>query len=129
MLAQFQRMLAYEKTDYYVSVISPFKVYETTFKAMYENLKKNGSGFYSELLPEDEETIRAFVEEEKTDGHGGLMETCLMLAIKSETVRLYIGGSTERSVYSLIEIKTAKRRRERSEKLCVLNETRKTKHS
>ncbi len=88
MLAQFQRMLAYEKTDYYVSVISPFKVYETTFKAMYENLKKNGSGFYSELLPEDEETIRAFVEEEKTDGHGGLMETCLMLAIKPETVRL-----------------------------------------
>ena len=47
MLAQFQRMLAYEKTDYYVSVISPFKVYETTFKAMYENLKKNRRSWWT----------------------------------------------------------------------------------
>ncbi len=88
LLSQFQRMLAYEKKDYFVSVISPWHVPEATFKGIYETLKEKGSGFYPELLPEDEEVIRAFVEEKKTDGHGGLMETCLMLAIKPETVRL-----------------------------------------
>lgn len=88
LLAQFQKMLGYKERDYYVSVISPFKVNEATFAGIYENLKQEGSGFYPELLPEDEEVICDFIEKEKTDGHGGLMETCLMLSIKPETVRL-----------------------------------------
>lgn len=88
LLSQFQKMLGYKKCDYYVSVISPWKVHETSFEGIYENLKQEGSGFYPELLSEDEEVIYDFIEKGKTDGHGGLMETCLMLSIKPETVRL-----------------------------------------
>ncbi len=89
LLGQFSRFLAHgEKKDYYVSVISPYEVEEATFEGIYKKLKENGSGFYPELLPEDEETIRIFIEEEKTDGHAGLMETSLMLAVNPEMVKL-----------------------------------------
>lgn len=88
LLQQFQKSLQYEKRDFFVSPISPFRIHKATFAGIYENLKKHGSGYYPELTPEDENVIYNFIDNKKSDGHGGLMETCLMLAIKPETVRL-----------------------------------------
>ena len=55
---------------------------------IWPTIKERGAGAYPELQPEDIEVIRDHVEEGKLDGHGGLLETCLMLAIRPELVKM-----------------------------------------
>lgn len=88
-LGHFMNTMTYKPHDYSVMTIFP-SYYKGigSFYEINENIRKYGSGYYPELLPEDEETIRIFVQEDKLDGHGGLEETCLMMAIRPELVRL-----------------------------------------
>jgi creatinine amidohydrolase len=55
---------------------------------IWPTIKEKGAGAYPELLPEDIEVIRDHVENGKLDGHGGLLETALMLAIRPDLVKL-----------------------------------------
>ena len=87
-LGYFTRALAYEKREYTVLQISPYQQEKTSFAYIHKMIQENGVGYYPELEPEDAETIRIFIEEEKIDGHGGLQETCLMLAIRPDLVHL-----------------------------------------
>lgn len=55
---------------------------------IWPTIKEKGGAFYPELLPEDIEVIRDHVENGKLDGHGGLLETAMMLAIRPDLVNL-----------------------------------------
>lgn len=55
---------------------------------IWPTIKEQGADAYPELLPSDVEVIRDHVEEGKLDGHGGLLETALMLAIRPELVKM-----------------------------------------
>ena len=55
---------------------------------IWPTIKEKGAGAYPELLPEDIEVIRDHVENGKLDGHGGLLETALMLAIRPDLVKM-----------------------------------------
>lgn len=55
---------------------------------IWPTIKEKGANVYPELSPEDVETIRDHVENGKLDGHGGLLETALMLAIRPDLVKL-----------------------------------------
>lgn len=58
-------------------------------------LRKEGIEAYPELLPEDADVIREFVEEKHVGGHGDLLETCLMLAIRPDLVNMARLGSVD----------------------------------
>jgi creatinine amidohydrolase len=55
---------------------------------IWPTIKEKGGAYYPELLPEDIEVIRDHVENGKLDGHGGLLETAMMLAIRPDLVNL-----------------------------------------
>jgi len=88
LINQYLKTVLQRKQDFIVSTIFPAAIYECSFESIHKTLIEKGSGYYPELLPVDEAVIKTFVEEEKTDGHGGLYETSLMLAIRPDTVRL-----------------------------------------
>lgn len=58
------------------------------YNEILENVDKHGLEYYPELLPEDIKTIRSLIEENKVTGHGCLMETSMMLAIRPDTVNM-----------------------------------------
>ena len=85
----FINSLGYKPRNYSVMGIFPAETEgPLSVKNIYNNLKEHGSGYYPELLPEDEKAIISYIEEEKTDGHGGFEETCIMLAIRPDLVKL-----------------------------------------
>ncbi len=55
---------------------------------IWPTIKEKGADVYPELSFEDVEVIRDHVENGKLDGHGGLLETALMLAIRPDLVKL-----------------------------------------
>ena len=62
---------------------------------VYATIKEKGIEAYPELLPEDAEIIREYVEQKHVAGHGDMMETCLLLATHPELVRMDRLGSVD----------------------------------
>lgn len=81
----FMNMLDYKYRDFTVLSMFPVPLF---VEEVWPTLKEKGFDHYPELLPEDVEVIRDFVEGKKLDGHGGLLETSLMLAIRPDLVRM-----------------------------------------
>ena len=86
LLSFFERSLFYTKKDYTVLVRNDD--YGVSTKLLGERLLKEGSGLYPELLPEDERVLIHIYENNVPDGHGGVNETSLMLALRPETVAM-----------------------------------------
>lgn len=84
-LNYFANMMAHKKHDYTVLSCFPVPLF---VEEVYPTLKDKGEDFYPELLPEDVAVIKQFVEDKHLDGHGGLLETCLMLAIRPDLVKM-----------------------------------------
>lgn len=83
----FERSMMYRKKDY-VLLTRKLDTGKVNPAKLWERIEKEGSGIFPELLPEDEEALRVFVEEKRPDGHGGMDETSCMLAIRPELVAL-----------------------------------------
>ena len=62
---------------------------------VYATIKEKGIEAYPELLPEDEDVIREYVEDKHVAGHGDMMETCLLLAIRPDLVKMERLGSVD----------------------------------
>lgn len=84
-LTYFMNAMDHKAHDYRVLSCFPVPLF---VEEVYPVLTEKGVGAFPELLPEDEEVIREFVEEKHLDGHGGLLETCLMLAIRPDLVKM-----------------------------------------
>lgn len=84
-LNYFTNMLQHKKYDFNVLSCFPVPLF---VDEVYPTLLEKGEDFYPELQPEDVAVIKQFVEEKHLDGHGGLLETCLMLAIRPDLVKM-----------------------------------------
>ena len=84
-LNYFTNMLQHKKYDFNVLSCFPVPLF---VEEVYPTLLEKGEDFYPELQPEDVAVIKQFVEEKHLDGHGGLLETCLMMAIRPDLVKL-----------------------------------------
>ena len=89
-LTYFMNSMEQKGVDF--SVLSCFPV-PLFVDEVYPALEKNGLADFPELLPEDAEIIRTFVREKHIDGHGGLLETAMMLAIRPDLVKMDRLGS------------------------------------
>ena len=87
----FLNSLDYKQRDFTVLYTYPCP----KFKDIYADIEANGLANYPELLPEDVEIIRDFLENNRTDGHGGFLETSLMLAIRPDLVKLDRMGAVD----------------------------------
>ena len=84
-LSAFLRKLANKKRDYVLSVAN---CGANDAKEIGTALLERGRGIYPELTKEDEDYLMKYVSEKQTDGHAGLGETALMMAIAPETVHM-----------------------------------------
>lgn len=84
-LNYFTNMLAHKKHEFTALSCFPVPLF---VEEIYPTLLEKGEDFYPELQPEDVAVIKQFVEEKHLDGHGGLLETCLMMAIRPDLVKL-----------------------------------------
>ena len=84
-LRYFCNMLDYKQRDFTVMYMFPVPLF---VDEIWPTLQEKGYDYYPELLPEDVEVIRDFVENKRLDGHGGLLETATMLAIRPDLVRM-----------------------------------------
>ena len=91
-LNTFMNAASEKHRDYCVLSCFPVPLF---VEEVYPVLKEKGISAFPELLPEDEDVIREFVEEKHLDGHGGLLETCLMLAIRPDLVKMDRIGSVD----------------------------------
>ena len=91
-LTAFLGELTYKHRNF--SALGCFPVPELSTE-IYPTILEKGVAFYPELLPEDEDVIREYVEEKHVAGHGDMMETCLMLAIRPDLVKLDRLGSVD----------------------------------
>lgn len=82
----FLRSMQYKKKDYLLMARDSFR--DAGIESMWAAIKENGSGYYPELLPEDEETLRNYVENGGFGGHADLLETSNLMAVYPELVRL-----------------------------------------
>ena len=84
-LSYFMNSMEQKALDY--SILSCFPV-PLFVDEVYPTLKEKGMEAYPELTAEDVEIIREFVEGKQIDGHGGLLETAMMLAIRPDLVKM-----------------------------------------
>ena len=91
-LTAFLAELTYKYRDF--SALGCFPVPELKTE-IYPKILEKGVSFYPELIEEDADVIREYVEENHVAGHGDMMETCLMLAIRPDLVRLDRLGSVD----------------------------------
>ena len=91
-LTYFMNAMDHKHHEYDVLSCFPVPLF---VEEVYPILNEKGIEAFPELLPEDEAVIREFVEDKHLDGHGGLLETCLMLAIRPELVALDRLGSVD----------------------------------
>ena len=89
-LTYFMNAMDHKHHEYDVLSCFPVPLF---VEEVYPILNEKGIEAFPELLPEDEAVIREFVEDKHLDGHGGLLETCLMLAIRPDLVNLPSLGS------------------------------------
>lgn len=85
-LNNFMRATYHRKKDYVVMAIDGHA--GTSRSKLLKAIDAQGVEAFPELLPEDVETIRRYEEEKLQDGHGGLDETCALLTIRPDLVRL-----------------------------------------
>lgn len=87
LLSFFERSMMYKKKDY-VIFRQIVDVQDVNPQKLWERIAAEGSGIFPELFPEDEEALRAYVEEKRPDGHGGMDETSCMLALRPDLVAM-----------------------------------------
>jgi len=83
-LRYFTDMLACKPRNF--SAISFFP--STPIPTIYDAVQRNGLAAYPEITEEDVDVMREFVEAEHVSGHGCMVETCLMLHIRPDLVRM-----------------------------------------
>ncbi len=83
-LGYFTNMLAHTDRDFSVITVFP----STPIPDVYAAIQKNGLAAYPEITEEDVDVMREFVEDEHVSGHGCMVETCLMLHIRPDLVRM-----------------------------------------
>lgn len=82
----FLRSMQYKKKDYLLMARDAFR--DASIDSLWAAIRDNGSGFYPELLPEDEEALRHYVEINGSGGHADMDETSCVMGIHPELVRL-----------------------------------------
>lgn len=85
-LSYFASSIMYKHKDYVVFTRDAYRY--MPIKKLWEIIQEEGESDFPELLPVDLEVIRTYVEENHKDGHGGLDETSVVMALRPETVRL-----------------------------------------
>ena len=85
-LNNFMRAMYHKKKDYVVMAIDGFGGGRKS--KLLQAIEEQGLEAFPELLPEDVETLRRYSEEKIQDGHGGLDETCALLSIRPDLVKL-----------------------------------------
>jgi creatinine amidohydrolase len=83
-LNYFMSYISYKQRDF--TVLSAFPAAQ--FKDIVAKLDAEGDDVFPELLPEDVAALRDYVENNRLGGHGDLMETSMMLAIRPDLVRM-----------------------------------------
>ena len=83
-LGYFSSMLSYKYRNFSAITVFP----STPIPTIYEAVKKEGLASYPELTEEDLDVMREFVEDQHVSGHGCMVETCLMLHIRPDLVRM-----------------------------------------
>ena len=83
-LSYFASLLSYKHRDFSVITIFP----TTPIPTLYAAVQKDGLAPYPEITEEDVDVMREFVEDEHVSGHGCMMETCLMLHVRPDLVRM-----------------------------------------
>lgn len=91
-LTAFLGALTYKYRDF--SALGCFPVPELATE-IYPTILEKGVEYFPELLPEDADVIRAYVEDKHVGGHGDMMETCLMLATHPELVKMERLGTVD----------------------------------
>ena len=84
-LAAFLRRLQNKKRDFCLGIVS-YTAHEP--REIAAELLEKGRGIYPELTTEDEDYLIDFLESKKQDGHGGLGETALLMAVAPESVKM-----------------------------------------
>ena len=84
-LAAFLRRLRNKKRDFYLGLVH-FNATEP--KEIAAELLEKGRGCYPELTAEDEDYLIDFLTAEKKDGHGGLGETAVVMAVAPDAVKM-----------------------------------------
>lgn len=84
-LSAFLRRLQNKKRDFYLGLVH-FNATEP--KEIAAQLLENGRGLYPELTTEDEDYLIDFLKTEKKDGHGGLGETAILMAVAPHSVQM-----------------------------------------
>lgn len=87
-LDYFMKGLWCKKRDYSVFSIFPAGCGPFSFQYIYDQLQANGSGYFKELTPQDEQTVKDYIENNKLGGHADLEESCMMLYARPELVKL-----------------------------------------
>lgn len=84
-LGYFTGMLSHKHRDFSVISVYPSVLFD---RDILPNVEKHGLSYYPELTEEDLDVIRDVVENKHVSGHACMSETCQMLAIHPELVRL-----------------------------------------
>lgn len=107
LLGYFERSMMYRKKDY-VLLTRILDVDAVNPKKLWERIQNEGSGIFPELLPEDEQALKAYVEEKRPDGHGGMDETSCLLALRPELVAMdrihAVSGYSNHKAEKLLEM-------------------------
>ena len=91
LLTLFMRQQANKKRNHVIGVISTNS--ESAVRGIYNDLEKNGRGYFPELTSEDEDYIIDFFKNGGTSGHAGFGETAYMMALVPDAVHLECLGT------------------------------------
>ena len=104
-LNNFMRATCHHKKDYVVMAIDGHA--GTSRSKLLKRIDEEGMEPFPELLPEDVETLRRYEEAKLQDGHGGLDETCTVLSIRPDLVKMdrvdAVSGSNTHAADDLIK--------------------------
>ena len=84
-LSYFSSMLGYKHRDFSVITVDPRA---HIHDEMLPNVEKYGLSYYPELTEEDLDVMRDYTYNHHVGGHGCMLETCVMLHIHPELVRM-----------------------------------------
>ena len=84
-LGYFSSMLGYKHRDFSVITVFP---HAHIHDEMLPNVEKYGLSYYPDLTEEDLDVMRDYVYNQHVGGHGCMLETCVMLYIHPELVRM-----------------------------------------
>ena len=84
-LGYFSSMLGYKYRDFSVITVFP---HAHIHDEMLPNVEKYGLSYYPDLTEEDLDVMRDYTYNNHVGGHGCMLETCLMLHIHPELVRM-----------------------------------------